>query len=79
MRVSAFADVLDTDWFMLTLSDLVRITAGGATPQWASDIEGSGGSLRWKQGFTSFVDGLVYPIQFGAQRRNTQAAALALK
>lgn len=79
MTVSAFADVLDTDWFMLTTKDLVRITAAGATPQWASDIEGAGGSLRWKQGFTSFVDGLVYPVQFGAQRRNTQAAALALK
>lgn len=79
MRIQAFADVLDTDWFMLTLSDLVRVTAGGARPQWASDIEGAGGSLRWKQGFTSFVDGLVYPVQLGAQRRNTQAAALALK
>ena len=28
MRVSAFADVLDTDWFMLTLSDLLRVTGG---------------------------------------------------
>jgi len=79
MSVSAFADILDTDWFMLTLSDLVKITAAGARPQWASDIEGSGGALRWKQGTTAFTDALVYPIQIGPQRRNTQACALALK
>ena len=28
---------------------------------------------RWKTGTTQFVDGLVYPLQVGCQRRNTQA------
>ena len=79
-EVQAFQDILDTDWFMLNLKDLVKVTAPGfEQPRWASDIEGSGGSLRWKQGYTSFVDGVVYPVQLGARRRNTMAAALALK
>jgi hypothetical protein len=79
MSVDAFADVLDTDWFQLTLKDLVRVKSALDKPTWASDIEGSGGSTRWKQGSTRFVDGVVYPMQLGVQRRNTQAGALALK
>jgi hypothetical protein len=79
MTVDAFADVLDSDWFQLTLPDLIRVTSAIDKPTWASDIEGAGGSTRWQQGTTRFVDGLVYPMQFGAQRRNTHAAALALK
>jgi hypothetical protein len=41
--VDAFADILDTDWFQLSLRDLVKITAGGQfdSPRWASDIQGS--------------------------------------
>ena len=39
----------------------------------------AGGAMRWRQGYTSFVDGVVYPIQLGARRRNTQAGAIALK
>jgi hypothetical protein len=79
MTVDAFADVLDTDWFQLTLSDLVRIKSALDKPTWASDLEGAGGSTRWKQGTTRFVDGVVYPMQLGCQRRNTHAAATALK
>lgn len=79
MTVDAFADILDTDWFQLTLSDLVRIKSAIDKPTWASDLEGAGGSTRWKQGTTRFVDGVVYPMQLGAQRRNTHAAATALK
>src|SRR5262245_55461658 len=44
MTVDAFADVLDTDWFQLTLPDLIRVTSALTKPTWASDIEGSGGS-----------------------------------
>jgi hypothetical protein len=79
MTVDAFADILDTDWYQLTLSDLVRIKSAMDKPTWASDIEGAGGSTRWKQGTTRFVDGVVYPMQVGLQRRNTQAGAIALK
>lgn len=79
MKVDAFADMLDTDWFQLTLPDLIRIKSAMDKPTWASDLEGAGGSTRWKQGTTRFVDGVVYPMQIGCQRRNTQAGALALK
>jgi hypothetical protein len=79
MTVDAFADILDSDWYQLTLSDLVRIKSAIDKPTWASDLEGAGGSTRWKQGTTRFVDGVVYPMQLGAQRRNTHAAATALK
>jgi hypothetical protein len=79
MTVDAFADVLDSDWFQLTLSDLVRIKSAIDKPTWASDLEGAGGSTRWKQGTTRFADGVVYPMQVGCQRRNTHAAATALK
>jgi hypothetical protein len=79
MTVDAFADILDSDWFQLTLPDLVRIKSALDKPTWASDIEGAGGSTRWKQGTTRFVDGVVYPMQLGVQRRNTQAGATALR
>lgn len=79
MKVDAFADFLDSDWYQLTLSDLVRIKSALDKPTWASDLEGAGGSTRWKQGTTRFVDGVVYPMQVGCQRRNTHAAATALK
>jgi hypothetical protein len=78
-EVQAYNDILDTDWFHVNVKDLIKVTAGWDTPRWASDIEGGGGSLTWKQGFTSFVDAVVYPIQLGARRRSTMAAALALK
>ena len=79
MQVSAFADILDSDWYCLTLKDLLRVTGGWDAPRWASDVEGAGGALRWKQGTTQFVDGVVYGCQLGARRRNTHAAATALK
>jgi hypothetical protein len=79
MTVDAFADMLDTDWFQLTLPDLVRVKSAIDKPTWASDLEGAGGSTRWVQGTTRFVDGVVYPMQLGCQRRNTHAAATALK
>lgn len=78
IRPRAYADILDTDIFLLTLSDIVKVTGAWDSPRWASDIEGAGGSLRWKQGNTSFVDGLVYPLNVGLHRRNTHAAATAL-
>jgi hypothetical protein len=78
MVVDAFPDVLDSDWYCLTLSDFARITGGTDGPKWASEIEGAGGQTRWAQGTTSFKDAVVYPIQIGLNRRNTHAAATAL-
>ena len=78
MVVDQFPDVLDSDWYCLTLSDFCRITGGTDGPKWASEIEGAGGQTRWAQGTTSFKDAIVYPIQIGINRRNTSSAATAL-
>jgi hypothetical protein len=78
MTVHAEPDVLDQDWFCLTLEDLGIITGSIKKPTWASDIEGSGGKLRWGQGTTAFNDAVVYPINFIAKRRNSHAAATGL-
>lgn len=79
MKIEAMADILDTDFFMLTPSDLFRVKGNVDQPRWASDIVGGGGSLAWKQGTTQFVDGVVYPVNLACQRRNTQAGAINLK
>ena len=79
MKVDSFPDVLDSDWYALTLSDFCRITGSDQGPTWASALEGGGnGQLRWNQNTTKFRDAVVYPIQVGLQRRNTQAAATGL-
>lgn len=78
MTVDAFPDVLDSDWYCLTLSDFCRITGSSDGAKWASDIEGTGGRTRWAQDTTSFKDAVVLPLQIGCNRRNTHAAATAL-
>ena len=79
--VEAFTDILDTDWFQIDLGALVKVTAGNGfdKPRWASDVQGSSQGAIWKQGATSFVDAVVYPLQVGLRRRNTLAAATALQ
>jgi hypothetical protein len=80
-QVEAFNDILDTDWFQIDLDALVKVTAGNGfdKPRWASDVQGSNQGAIWKQGATSFVDAIVYPLQVGLRRRNTLAAATALQ
>ncbi len=78
MPVEAFADILDTDLYCLTLSDLLKVTGSQDKPQWASDLQGATTGQLWSAGTTSFVDGLVYPLQLGASRRNSHAACTTL-
>jgi hypothetical protein len=79
MEVHALPDVLDTDWFCLTIEDFCKIVPKGITkPTWASDLEGAGGRLRWGQGTTAFSDAVVMPLQLGMKRRNRSAAAIGL-
>jgi hypothetical protein len=79
IKPEVFPDVLDSDVWMLTLSDFCRITGGTDGPKWASQIGGDGqpGGL-WAQGTTSFKDAVVYPYQLGINRRNSSAGATAL-
>jgi hypothetical protein len=47
------------------------VTGNIDRPTWASDMAGHGDAksgMPWRQGFTSFVDAVVYPIQLGARR-----------
>jgi hypothetical protein len=79
MSVHADADILDQDWYHLTMNDVLLITGERFTgPTWASDIEGAGGRLRWGQGTTAFSDAVVFPYQVGIRRRNSHAAAIGL-
>lgn len=78
MRIKAFADILDSDWFALNKKDLLRIHGKYTKPVWASDIEGAGGKFRWAQGASNFVDSIFYSYQLGTQRRNGSAAATGL-
>lgn len=78
MGINVFPDIPDREWYYVTLKDLVKIYGNIKKPTWTSDLEGAGGSLRWAQGTTQFVEGLVWPFQVGVQRRNTSAAAIGL-
>lgn len=77
-KVDAYPDILDSDWYCLTLSDFCRITGSITKPTWMTDIYGGNGILSWHQGFTDGTDAVAYPFQIGLQRRNTHAAATAL-
>jgi hypothetical protein len=81
MGLRVFPDILDSDWFMINKPDLVKVVGNIDKPTWASDIAGHSDAksgMPWRQGFTSFVDAVVYPVNIGARRRNTMAAATAL-
>lgn len=78
MKVDGRPEFLDSDWWTLTLDDFQLITGDITKPTWYSTIFGQTGPLAWKQGFTSGVDAVVYPMQIGVRRRNTHAGATAL-
>jgi hypothetical protein len=79
MEVVAQPDVLDTDFFMLTESDICRIVPKGISkPTWATDLSGEGGALQYAAGTTAFKNSVCFPLQVGLKRRNTHAAALGL-
>jgi len=81
MGLRVFPDILDSDWFMINKPDLIKVVGNLDKPTWASDIAGHNdgrSGMPWRQGFTSFVDAVVYPINLGARRRNTMAGATAL-
>jgi hypothetical protein len=72
--ITVIPDIVDKEMYFLTLADFCRITGSIKQPTWTSDLEGAGGNVRWGQGTTAFNEGLVFPLQVGVQRRNTQAA-----
>lgn len=78
MEINGLPDIVDREWYTLTIEDFVRIHGDIDKPTWASDIAGQSTPLTWSQGTTSFVDGVVYPFQLGVQRRNSHAALSSL-
>lgn len=79
LEVNGVPDILDTDLFMLTLSDFVRVTGQGIQkPTWASDLQGANAGMLWSQGTTQFGDAVVWPWALGMKRRNGSAAAIGL-
>jgi hypothetical protein len=79
-KISAYPDILDSDLYVLTLSDFVRVHGSIDSPTWLSDVFAGGGGqkFQWAQGATNGVDAVVYPYQVGLQRRNTSAGATGL-
>ena len=63
----------------LTLEDLAIVTGARIKqPTWVSSLMGTNTGMTHKQGYTSFVDTLVYPIGLACQRRRSHAAATGL-
>jgi hypothetical protein len=72
-------DIPDRELYMLDLDAFLLVTDGKfGKPTWVSDIEGSGGRLRWAQGTTQFKDAITYPVNLAIKRRNSSAAAIGL-
>lgn len=80
MEVVALPDILDTDWFCLTIEDFIKISPKGiaSKPTWATDLAGTGGSFQYAAGTTHFDNSVVLPMQLGVKRRNSHAALTGL-
>jgi hypothetical protein len=77
-KVDAYPAVLDTDWFCLTMSDLIRVTGDITKPTWYSELAGMNQGMIPTLGTTAFGDQLVFSYQIGCRRRKSHAAATAL-
>lgn len=77
MRVSAYPDILDSDWHCLTLSDFQYIHGKYREPVWASDLQNEAG-MQWRPGTTQFSDAVLVAYQLGVARRNTHGSATGL-
>ena len=79
MEIHAQPDVLDADWYCLSIDDFVLVTGKRFTkPTWMSDVQGANTGSIWSAGTTQFVDAIVWPMQVGLKRRNSHAAAIGL-
>jgi hypothetical protein len=78
MGLNAWPDIAEKEMYFLTEGDVVKITGSIKQPTWTSELEGGAQGVRWAQGTTAFVEGIVFPLQVGVQRRNTSAAATNL-
>jgi hypothetical protein len=77
-KVDAYAAVLDTDWWCLTMSDLIRITGDMTKPTWYSELAGMTQGQIPTLGSTSLGDQLVFAYQIGCKRRKGCSGATGL-
>jgi len=78
INIEAYPQALDNEFYFVDYSNMLVCTGAYSSPMWASDVEGAGGRLRWAQGSSQFVDGLVFALGLAIRRRNTGAAAVGL-
>lgn len=75
----ALPTIPDREVYMLTLDDFAVVQGAKLKqPTWVSSIMGTNVGMSHKQGYTSFVDTLVYPIGLACQSRRSSAAAVGL-
>ena len=77
-QVDAYAEVLDTDWFCLTMKDIIRITGDITKPTWYSNLAGMTQGAIPTLGSTALGDQLVFAYQIGCRRRKSHSAATGL-
>lgn len=77
-KVDAYPEVLDTDWFCLTMKDIIRITGDITKPTWYSNLAGMTQGHIPTLGSTALGDQLVFAYQIGCRRRKSHAAATGL-
>ena len=78
MGVNVMLDIVDKEIYFTNRDNFEKIVGNFKKPTWTSEIEGGGQGLRWAQGTTGFVEGVVFPLQVGMNRRNASAAATNL-
>jgi hypothetical protein len=74
MGINVWPDIADKECYFVNRDDFERITGNIKAPTWTSEIEGGGQGIRWSQGTTAFVEGIVFPMQVGMNRRNRSGA-----
>jgi hypothetical protein len=74
MNINVWPDIADKEIYFINRDDFERITGNIKAPTWTSELEGNGQGIRWSQGTTAFVEGIVFPMQVGMNRRNRSGA-----
>jgi hypothetical protein len=78
MEVEAYNDILDSDWFHLSLDNIFRVVGSYKDPVWMSDVQGANQGALWGTGTTSFNDAVAHYFNIGVDRRNVFAGATGL-
>lgn len=78
-KVHAFPQVPQSLLAILDMECLEIVVGRYTKPTWMSDIGGGSKAGHWTPGTTHFEDTVMYALGLAARRRNTMAAATALR